>query len=201
MPAFQARASGTMDLRRRPSREVDVDDGVGAEVGDAVDDGGRGAVGRDDAEGFGADGEGGGAVRRPEPAGVNAGVAEPAAGDRALDEVHRADEAGDEGGGGLAVEHVGRGDLLGAAVAHDHDAVGERQRLVLAVGDEEGGDPQPLLQVAHLLAQALAQVLVEAGEGLVEEQDLRLEHEGAGERHPLLLAAGELMRHAAGRSR
>ena len=60
---------------------------------------------------------------------------------------------------------------------------------------------EALLQVADLLAQALAQVLVEAGEGLVEEQDLRLEHERAGERDALLLAAGELVRHAARRSR
>ena len=113
----------------------------------------------------------------------------------ALDQVHRADEAGDEGGGGLAVDDVGGRDLLGAAVAHDDDAVGEREGLVLAVGDEEGGDLQPLLQVADLLAQALAQVLVEAGEGLVEEQDLRLEHQRAGERDALLLAAGELVGH------
>ena len=91
----------------------------------------------------------------------------------------------------------GRGrDLLGAAVAHDDDAVGERQRLVLAVGDEECGDAEALLQVADLLAQALAEVLVEAGEGLVEQQNLRLEDEGAGEGDALLLAAGELVGHA-----
>ena len=88
----------------------------------------------------------------------------------------------------------GRRSLLGAAVAHDDDAVGQRQRLVLAVGDEQRGDLQALLDVAHLLAQPLAQMLVEAGEGLVEEQDLRLEHQRAGERHALLLAAGKLVR-------
>ena len=110
-----------------------------------------------------------------------------------VDEVHRADEAGDERRRRLAVDDVGRRDLLGPAIAHDDDAVGERQRLVLAVGDEQRRDLQPLLDVAHLLAQPFAQMLVEAGEGLVEQQDLRLEHQRAGQRDALLLAARELV--------
>ena len=52
---------------------------------------------------------------------------------------------------------------------------------------------EPLLDVAHLLAQPLAQMLVEAGEGLVEQQDLRLEHQRARQRHALLLSARELV--------
>ena len=37
----------------------------------------------------------------------------------------------------------------------------------------------------------VAQLLVERGQRLVEEQHVGLEHERAGERDPLLLAAGE----------
>jgi hypothetical protein len=41
----------------------------------------------------------------------------------------------------------GRGaDLLDPAVAHDDNAIGHRQRLVLVVGDEGRRDAEPLLQ-------------------------------------------------------
>ena len=39
-----------------------------------------------------------------------------------------------------------------------------------------------------------AQLGVEVAERLVEEQDLRPDDDGARQRHPLLLAAGELVR-------
>ncbi|MNI68798.1 hypothetical protein D3C73_1245110 [compost metagenome] len=57
------------------------------------------------------------------------------------------------------------------------------------MGDEQGGDAEPLLDVAHLFPQALPQMLVEAGKGFVEKQDLRFKHQRSGERHALLLAA------------
>ena len=95
---------------------------------------------------------------------------------------------------GRVVTASGRSALLDAAVAHHDHAVGQRQRLVLAVGDEQGGDAEPALDVAHLLAQPLAQVRRRARERLVEQQDLGLEHERAGDRDPLLLAARELAR-------
>jgi hypothetical protein len=57
------------------------------------------------------------------------------------------------------------------------------------VGDEHGGDADPLLDLADVLADADAQLRVEVRERLVEQQHLRLEHERAGERDALLLAA------------
>ena len=45
---------------------------------------------------------------------------------------------------------------------------------------------------ADLVAQRHADLGVERGERLVEEQHLRPDRERAGERHALLLAAGEL---------
>ncbi len=39
-----------------------------------------------------------------------------------------------------------------------------------------------------------AQPAVERAQGLVEQKRARLEHDGAGQRHALLLAAGELRR-------
>jgi hypothetical protein len=57
------------------------------------------------------------------------------------DEVHAraADEAGDEGVAGALVEFLGRADLLDAAVAQHHDAVGQRHGLDLVVRDVDHG--------------------------------------------------------------
>src|SRR3954463_5797289 len=81
--------------------------------------------------------------------------------------------------------------LLDAAGAHDHDPVAEGQRLELVVGDEHrrgaGGPEDP----HDLGADLEPQVVVEAGEGLVEEQDRRFGGQGPGQRHALALATGE----------
>ena len=52
--------------------------------------------------------------------------------------------------------------------------------------------------LAHLLAQPVAQARVEVRERLVEEDQLRGRGERPGEGDPLLLAAGELVHRAAG---
>ena len=56
---------------------------------------------------------------------------------------------------------------------------------------------EPPLQGAELVAHLRAQPRIEVAERLVEQQHLGLEHQGAGDRHPLLLAAGQC---GAGRS-
>ena len=84
------------------------------------------------------------------------------------------------------------------AVAHDADLVGDRERVVLVVRDQDRGDVLLLEDLAHFQAQPLAQVDVEVGEGLVEQQQLRPRRERARERDALLLAAGKLVRVAAG---
>ena len=65
--------------------------------------------------------------------------------------------------------------------------------LVLVVGDEDGRGPGPAQHVVHLAAHAGAQAGVERGERLVEQDDLGIGGQGAGERHALLLAARELV--------
>jgi len=62
------------------------------------------------------------------------------------------------------------------------------------VCDVDRRDADALLQSADLLAHLDPELGVEVAERLVEQQDLRLEHHGAGQRHTLLLAAGKLMR-------
>ena len=69
-----------------------------------------------------------------------------------------------------------------------------RERFVLVVRHEDRGGAARLEDVAHLERQALAQVDVEVGERLVEQQQLRARRERARERDALLLPAGELVR-------
>ena len=61
-------------------------------------------------------------------------------------EVHRrrADEAGDELIGRVVVELERRADLRDQTVLHHDDAVGERHRLDLVVGDVDRGDVEGL---------------------------------------------------------
>ena len=72
----------------------------------------------------------------------------------------------------------------------------KRQSLGLVVRDIDRGLAEPALQVAQFLAHLDAQLEVEVGQRLVEHQDARLEHQRAGDRHALLLAAGQLRREA-----
>ena len=60
--------------------------------------------------------------------------------------------------------------------------------------DVDRGDPELELDPPDLLPQLDAHLGVERGERLVEQEHARLDREGAGERHPLLHAARELMR-------
>jgi hypothetical protein len=53
-----------------------------------------------------------------------------------------------------------------------------------------------LEDVANLMAELAAQFTIEVGERLVEQQQLRLRRQGAGQGDTLLLAAGKLMREA-----
>ena len=105
-----------------------------------------------------------------------------------------ADEVRDEGIGGAFIDLARARHLLDAAAIHHRDAVGEDQGLLLIVGDEERGDGEPLLQAPHLELHRLAQLAIERAKGLVEEEEARIEHDRARERHALLLTARELAR-------
>ena len=57
---------------------------------------------------------------------------------------------------------------------------------------QQRGDAERALQLLQLDLQLLAQLAVERAQRLVEQQDVGLEDDGAGQRHALLLAAGKL---------
>ena len=81
-----------------------------------------------------------------------------------------------------------------AAVGEDDDPVGERDRLVDVVGDEHDGRAVPLVQLLQQPVHADAGQGVEGAERLVEQQQLRLAHEGPGQGDALGLAARQRAR-------
>ena len=81
---------------------------------------------------------------------------------------------------------------------HQHHAVGDFERFLLVVCDEDAGDVQLVVQAAQPAPQLLAHLGVERAEGLVEQQHARLDGERAGQRDALALAARELRREAVG---
>ena len=111
-----------------------------------------------------------------------------------VEEVHRraADEAGHKDVGRAVVEHLRRIELLEDAVLHHRDAGGHGHGFRLVVGHVDEGGLQALVELGNLGALLDAQLGVEVGERLVEEEDLRLADDGAPHRHALALAAGEL---------
>ena len=76
-------------------------------------------------------------------------------------------------------------------VEHD-DLVGERHRLDLVVGDVDHRRRQLLVELGELEPHLHAELGVEVGERLVEEEDLRVAHQRPADRDALALAAGEL---------
>ncbi len=113
-----------------------------------------------------------------------------------IEPVDRAQKSGDEGGRGAQIDLLGRAELFDPALVHHRDLVRHRERFFLIVGDEQEGDARFALHRFQFGAHLLAQFGIERGEGLVEQKDLRLEHQRPRQRHPLPLAAGELRRHA-----
>ena len=65
------------------------------------------------------------------------------------------------------------GELLHLALVHDRDARRQRHRLDLVVGDIDDGGADPLVQLLDLHAHLDAQLGVEIGERLVEQEQQR----------------------------
>ena len=117
-------------------------------------------------------------------------------GDSAAEQVGGPHELGDEWCCRRAVDILRPCYLLELAGAHHGDTVGHGERFFLVVRDVDGRDPELLLELADLGAHLHAQLGVEVGERFVEQQDLGLDHQAAGDGDALELAARELMRPA-----
>src|SRR5882672_682636 len=80
------------------------------------------------------------------------------------------------------------------ARGHDAHGIGEEQRLLDVVGDEEHGLVVALPHIEKQLLHQGARLRVQAPEGLVHEEQLGLHREHARDADALLHAAGELRR-------
>ena len=98
--------------------------------------------------------------------------------------------------GRCVVQIERRADLFDDAVVHDHDLVGHGHGFDLVVRDIDGGGLEPLMQFLDLGAHLHAQFGVEVGQRLVEQEHLRVAHDGAAHGDALALAAGQLPRKA-----
>ena len=114
----------------------------------------------------------------------------------ARNDVHgrRADEARDEQVDGPVVEFERSPRLLDQPVLHHDDLVGHGHGLDLVVGDVDRRGLQALVQLLDLGAHLDAQLRVEIGQRLVEQEHLRIADDRAAHRHALPLAAGQLPR-------
>ena len=113
---------------------------------------------------------------------------------RRLEAGDAAEEFADEGRCRFVVDFGRRADLFDLTGAHDDDAVGEFQRLLLVMRHENGGEAGFSVQFAQPASEFLANLCIECAERLVEQKHARLDGKGAGERDALALAARNLAR-------
>ena len=108
-------------------------------------------------------------------------------------EIGVADEIGNEALGGPVVDIARAPKLQDLAVAHDRDPVRHGQRLFLVVGHEHERDTGLVLQTLEFDLHVLAELVIERRKRFVEKQHLGMRRQRPGQRHALLLAAGNLV--------
>jgi hypothetical protein len=118
------------------------------------------------------------------------------AGDAAVQFPRDPGEPGHEGRGRRAVDGLGHVALDEPAGLEHADPVSQGEGFSLVVGDVEDGGVILPGQRGDLGAQPLPQVRVEVGERFVAEQHRGPGDQGPGQRHPLLLPAGQFRRPA-----
>ena len=108
-----------------------------------------------------------------------------------------ANEIGNKARGRPVVQRVGVIPLVQLPFVHDTDGVADGKGLQLVVRDEQGRGLGCLQDVAHFMRQALAQIDIQVGERLVQQQQLRAWCQGARQRNTLLLPTRKFMGEAA----
>ena len=83
----------------------------------------------------------------------------------------------------LAVDLLGRADLFDLAAAHDDHAIGHGKRFGHGVGHINKRDPQILLQIRQDRLHPHLEMRIKRRERFVQQQDLWLSHQGAGQGH------------------
>ena len=107
-------------------------------------------------------------------------------------------ELGHKTGGRAVVQAVSVAPLVQAPFGHHANHVAQGKRLHLVMGNKQGRGLGLFENGPHLLGQAFAQVHIEVGKRLIEQQQLGLGRQRPRQCHALLLAAAELVRQALG---
>src|SRR5581483_11229124 len=110
-----------------------------------------------------------------------------------IKEVHggRADETGHKEVGRVIVQLLRRAKLLDETAVQYSDARSHRHRFGLIVRHVDEGGLHALVNLGDFGARLHAQLGVQVGEWLVQQEDLRRTYQGAPQRHTLALSAGE----------
>ena len=115
------------------------------------------------------------------------------------DEVGHADEFKDEAVGRGEDDVFIRTELAEAAVRlHDGHLVAQLEGGLLVVRDVEDGRAQTVLDHADLQEHLFTQFRVQVGDRFIHDDHVGVCHQGTGDRHTLLLAAGKLARQMVG---
>ena len=92
----------------------------------------------------------------------------------------------------MVVDLLRSADLRDSARVHHDDSVGHGHGLLAVVRDMDRREAEPALQCLDLGAKLDAHLGVKIGQGLVEQQDFRLDGEGPPQGHALPLAARQI---------
>ena len=111
-------------------------------------------------------------------------------------EVHgrRAEKSGDESVSRMVIDIGGGAELANDTFVEHHDAVAHGHGLHLIVRDVDGRGSHAAMKALELFAGGGPELGVEVGKRFVEQENGRLADDGAGQRDPLTLTAGELAR-------
>ena len=115
-------------------------------------------------------------------------------GQLATNEIALANEAGYEWGQWFVVEVIRRVPLLQATFLEDADMIAYGERFFLVVSYQNCAGTTAFKNIAYFMAETAAQLHIEVGEWLVEQQQLWLGCQRTGKGNSLLLAPGKLVR-------
>ena len=109
------------------------------------------------------------------------------------DKVHRrrAHEIGHKHAGRALINFLRRAELLDHALVHDGNFVGHGHGFALVVGDIHRGCAQAVMQGAQFQAHQFAELRIECAQRLVHHEGQWLAHDGAPQRDPLAVTAGQ----------
>ena len=91
------------------------------------------------------------------------------------------------------VERIGVFPLVQMAFVHHADAVADGKGFQLVVGHKQGRGARSLQYATHLMRQPFAQIDIEIGKRLVEQQQARPWRQRPRQRHALLLSARQFV--------